>query len=144
MFMSDAIAQAKQAAEINEVPVGAVIVYKNKIISRGHNLVQKSNNALAHAEILVITHASKLLSTKYLMQCDLYTTLEPCPMCAYAISLAKIRRLYFAAFDIKNGAVEHGIRMFSCRTCYVPEIYSGIMEKEARTILQQFFTALRK
>jgi len=144
--MLRALKQASKAYGADEVPVGAVIVDSktNQVIAQAYNLTIKNSDPLSHAEITAIRKAAKSRGSPYLSECDLYVTLEPCPMCAYAISLAKIRRLYFGAFDKKTGGVENGPRIFS-NSCahHKPEIYGGIMEKEAKEMLQNFFRELR-
>ena len=144
-YMREAIAQAKEALVSREIPVGAVLVHKNLgIVAIKHNLVETNHDALAHAEKLAIEEGCLKLGTRYLTDCDLYSTLEPCPMCAYAIMLARIRRLYFAAYDSKFGAVENGIRLFEQKNCnHKPEIYGGIMEENSRKLLDEFFCSLR-
>ena len=146
-FMQYALDIAKIGGIKGEVPVGAVVVnsHKNEIIAANHNLTITNKNPLAHAEMIVIKEASKILQDTHLSFCDLYVTLEPCPMCAYAISLAKIRRLYFAASDPKSGGVDNGPNIFNCSSAHhKPEIYSLIMEKESKLLLQEFFKNLRK
>jgi len=143
-FMQSAIALAKKAAEIGEVPVGAVVVCDGKIIASAHNLVEKKKDPTAHAEILAIRAAAEILNSPRLTNCDLYVTLEPCAMCAQAISLARIRRLYFGAYDEKGGGVENGARIFSHSTCHhKPEIYGGIAEAECAKLLKDFFADKR-
>lgn len=142
--MELALEEAKQAAERNEVPVGAVIVKDSKVISSAGNRTIELGDVTAHAEILAIREASKLLGNERLTDCDLYVTLEPCAMCAAAISFARIRRLYFAAEDIKGGAVENGVRFFGDPSCHhVPETYSGLQESPARALLLEFFKSRR-
>lgn len=142
--MQSAIALAKKAAEIGEVPVGAVVVCDGKIIASAHNLVEKKKDPTAHAEILAIRAAAEILNSPRLTNCDLYVTLEPCAMCAQAISLARIRRLYFGAYDEKGGGVENGARIFSHSTCHhKPEIYGGIAEAECAKLLKDFFADKR-
>lgn len=142
--MELALEEAKQAAIRNEVPVGAVIVKDSKVISSAGNRTIELGDVTAHAEILAIREASKLLGNERLTDCDLYVTLEPCAMCAAAISFARIRRLYFAAEDIKGGAVENGVRFFGDPSCHhVPETYSGLQESPARALLLEFFKSRR-
>ena len=139
-FMSAALAQAKIAAQQDEVPVGAVIVQDGEILSSFGNEIIKRKDPTAHAEMLAIRTAAKDLGQVRLNECDLYVTLEPCPMCAQAISLARIRRLYFGAYDPKGGGVEHGPRIFDQCTCHhKPEIIGGIQEKECAKVLLDFF-----
>ncbi len=142
--MELALEEAKQAAERGEVPVGAVIVKDGKVVSSAGNLTIELGDVTAHAEILTIREASKKLGNERLTDCDLYVTLEPCTMCAAAISFARIRRLYFAAEDVKGGAVENGVRFFGDPSCHhVPETYSGLGESQARTLLLEFFKSRR-
>ncbi len=143
-FMHDAIQQAQQALIKNEIPVGAVVVNNNKILSASCNLVENTIDPTAHAEIVVIRQACKLLHTTKLINCELYVTLEPCAMCAQAIASARIKRLYFGTYDRKSGGVEHGSKVFSHSTCHhVPEIYGGIMEQDCKALLTNFFSDKR-
>ena len=143
--MELALAEAERAARAGETPVGAVVVAPDgEIAGRGHNLVLTASDPAAHAEILAIREACLAAKSERLPGYDLYVTLEPCTMCAAAISLARIRRLYFAAPDEKGGAVEHGVRFFSARTCHhAPEVYGGIGEARAAALLKEFFRNLR-
>ena len=135
---------AREAAARGEVPVGAVIVRDGKIIASSHNLTETNNDPTAHAELLAIRSACEILASPRLPDCDLYVTLEPCSMCATAISFARIRRLYFGAYDTKGGGVEHGPRIFSQPTCHhAPEIYGGIEESACSEILKKFFAERR-
>lgn len=136
---------AKTASQKGEVPVGALIVNeKNEIISDAYNLVESTKDITAHAEILAIREASRKLGTKYLSGHTLYVTLEPCPMCAQAISNARIKRLVFGAFDEKSGGVENGARIFNLPSCHhKPEVISGICEDECGQIMTDFFKDLR-
>jgi tRNA(adenine34) deaminase len=146
-YMLEAIALAEIAIERDEVPVGAVIVdsRNNQIISRSFNQVESGFDPVAHAEILAIKKACEILQTTRLEFCDLFVTLEPCAMCASAISHSKIRRLYFGAYDIKGGAVENGVRFFESRTCHhSPEVYGGILQKESSKLLKDFFKTKRR
>jgi len=143
-FMPTALSLAAKAAENGEVPVGAVVVKDGKIIASAHNLVETDRDPTAHAEILAIRAAAQILKTPRLADCDLYVTLEPCAMCATAISFARIRRLYFGAYDEKGGGVENGARIFSQSTCHhKPEIYGGIAEGECGDLLKDFFAQRR-
>jgi len=143
-FMDAALTQAKLAAERSEVPVGAVIVFKNEIISRAGNRTLELNDPSAHAEVLAIRHACEKLGSQRLTNCDLYVTLEPCTMCASLISFARIRRLYIAAEDEKGGGVLNGVRFYNHSTCHhVPEIYSGLQESTAAELLKSFFKSRR-
>ncbi|MET1413954.1 nucleoside deaminase [Roseibium sp. HPY-6] len=142
--MSIALEEAEAAAERGEVPVGAVIVKDGEILARNGNRTLELNDPTAHAEVLVIREACKLLKSQRLTGCDLYVTLEPCPMCAGALSFARIRRLYYGAGDAKGGAVDHGTRFFCQPTCHhSPEVYSGIGETRAATLLKDFFASKR-
>ena len=140
-----AFAQAEAAAGRGEVPIGAVIVSPTgEILASAGNRTLEDKDPTAHAELLAIRAAAKAMGSERLTNCDLYVTLEPCAMCAAAISFARIRRIYFAAGDEKMGAVEHGSRFFTQPTCHhVPEVYSGIGEAEAKVMLIDFFKARR-
>ncbi|MCT8970382.1 nucleoside deaminase [Microbaculum marinisediminis] len=143
-YMAEALAEARAAAARGEVPVGAVIVKAGEIIARAGNRTLELKDPTAHAELLAIRDAAQRLGSERLVDCDLWVTLEPCAMCAAAISFARIRRLYFAAADMKMGAVEHGPRFFAQATCHhAPEVYSGIAEREAADLLKGFFEAKR-
>jgi tRNA(adenine34) deaminase len=143
-FMEEALAEARAAGARGEVPVGAVIVQGDEIIALSGNRPRELNDPTAHAEMLAIREACRRLGTDRLAECDLYVTLEPCTMCAAAISFSRIRRLYFAAPDPKGGAVEHGVRFFSQPTCHHrPEVYSGIAEADAAALLRDFFAERR-
>ena len=142
--MTQALAEARLAAERGEVPVGAAISRDGGVIARAGNRTRELNDPTAHAEMLVIRSACASLGTERLTGCDLHVTLEPCPMCASAISFARIRRLYFGAGDPKGGAVENGVRLYASPTCHhVPEVYSGIGGSDAATLLKDFFAARR-
>lgn len=142
--MDEALRLARRAAEAGEVPVGAVIVRDGTIIASAHNAPRALKDPTAHAEVLAIRAAAELVQSERLEACDLYVTLEPCAMCAAAISFARIRRLYYGARDPKGGAVESGPRFFSQATCHhAPEIYAGIGEREAAALLKAFFAARR-
>lgn len=143
-FMRLALDQAEAAAARGEVPVGAVLVKDGQILARDGNRTLELNDPTAHAEILVIRSACSLLGSQRLTGCDLYVTLEPCPMCAAAISFARIRRLYYGAGDEKGGGVEHGTRFYSQDTCHhVPDVYSGISETASVKLLKSFFLSKR-
>ena len=143
-FMEAALAQARLAFEKDEVPVGAVIVEDGKIISSAHNCNLTKKDPTAHAEILTLRKAAEIKGSSRLDNCDLYVTLEPCAMCAAAISLARIRRIYYAASDKKFGAVENGARIFASSSCHhKPEVYSGISEEESKKLMQDFFRSRR-
>lgn len=142
--MDVALAEAQAAAERGEVPVGAVIVQDGAVIARAGNRMRGLKDPTAHAEVLAIRDACATLGNERLADCDLYVTLEPCAMCAAAISFARLRRVYFGAIDPKGGAVESGPRFFNQPTCHhVPEVYGGIGETQSRALLQQFFSGLR-
>ncbi len=142
--MSCAFFEARAALERGEVPVGAVIVRRGAIISRAGNQTLRDKDPTAHAEVLAIRRACHAEASERLSGCDLYVTLEPCAMCAAAISFARLRRLCFAAPDPKSGGVEHGTRFFAQTTCHhAPEVYGGIRESEAAGMLTSFFIARR-
>ncbi|MCA3622614.1 MAG: nucleoside deaminase [Methylobacterium sp.] len=139
-----AFAQAKAAGLRGEVPIGAAILREGQVIAAAGNRTRELKDPTAHAEILVIRLACEALASERIGDCDLYVTLEPCPMCAGAISFARLRRLYYAASDPKGGGVEHGPRVFSHATCHhAPEIYSGIRQSEAAELLRGFFASRR-
>jgi tRNA(adenine34) deaminase len=144
-FMQRALAEAQAAAARGEVPIGAVVVAPDgALIAAAGNRTRELNDPTAHAELLVIRAACAHLGSQRLTGCDLYVTLEPCPMCAAAISFARIRRLYYGAADPKGGAVEHGARVFNQPTCHhAPEVYPGIDEERAAALLRAFFQARR-
>lgn len=143
-IMDIALEEARAAGDRGEVPVGAVIVRDGDILARGGNRTRERHDVTAHAEIVVIRSAAAALESERLPDCDLYVTLEPCAMCAAAISFARIRRLYFGAEDIKGGAVVNGSRFFDQPTCHhAPEVYSGFAESEAAALLVQFFQQKR-
>ncbi len=143
--MARALAEAEAAARRGEVPVGAVIAAPDGVLlAAAGNRTRELNDPTAHAELLAIREACAALGSERLIDCDLYVTLEPCPMCAAAISFARIRRLYYGAADPKGGGVEHGARVFSQETCHHrPEIYSGLDEDRAAAILKTFFAEKR-
>lgn len=144
--MAVALEQARAAAARGEVPVGAVVVdgASGKILARTGNRTEADSDPTAHAELLALRAAAALKGAPRLAQCDLYVTLEPCAMCAAAISFARIRRLYYGAADPKMGAVEHGPRFFAQPTCHhAPEVYGGIAEREAAALMRAFFKARR-
>ena len=145
-FMNIAITEAKIAAELGEVPIGAVIVDSQKrILSSAHNEVQRSNDPCAHAEIIAIRKACLLIGSKNLLGCSIYTTLEPCAMCAAAISLSRIDSLYYGLNDAKSGAVESGARIFHhAQTHHKPNVYSGFLEDDIYKLMKTFFSSLRK
>ena len=143
--MQAALAEAEAAAARGEVPVGAVLVDGNgRTVAAAGNRVEADRDPTAHAEMLVLRAGAASLGAKRLADCDLYVTLEPCPMCAAAIGLARIRRLYFGAYDPKGGGVEHGPRIFDQPTAnHRPEIYGGIGERKAGALLRAFFRERR-
>jgi tRNA(adenine34) deaminase len=143
-FMQTALEEARAAAARGEVPVGCVVVRDGEVVARAGNRTIADRDPTAHAEVLAIRQAAAALGSERLTDCDLYVTLEPCAMCAAAMSFARIRRLYFGAADPKGGAVEHGVRFFSAPTCHHrPDVYSGIGESEAAALLKEFFLAKR-
>jgi tRNA(adenine34) deaminase len=143
--MEQAFAEAHAAAARGEVPVGAVLVNSaGQVIASAGNRTLQDQDPTAHAELIAIRAAAKVLNSERLLECDLYVTLEPCAMCAAAISFARIRRVYFAAYDTKMGAVENGPRLFNHPTCHhAPEVYGGIGERQGIEILQKFFKQRR-
>jgi len=142
--MAIAMAAAQAAAEDGEVPVGAVILRAGEVIATAHNLTETEHDPTAHAEILVIRAAAAKLGDARLNDCDLYVTLEPCAMCAAAISHARVRRLVFGAYDPKGGAVEHGPKWFAQPTClHRPEVLGGVSEIESSQLLKDFFMERR-
>jgi tRNA(adenine34) deaminase len=143
-FMDLALDEARTAVAAGEVPVGCVIVHEGEVIARAHNRTLTDRDPTAHCEMLAIRHAAEALASERLTDCDLYVTLEPCAMCAAAISFARIRRLYYGAADSKGGAVENGVRFFASPTCHHrPEVYGGIGEADAAALLKDFFRARR-
>jgi tRNA(adenine34) deaminase len=143
-FMEKAIAQARLAGAKGEVPVGAVVVLDARIIAEAGNCTRCGNDPSAHAEMVAIRQACQALGRERLTGCDIYVTLEPCAMCAAAISFARLRRLYFGAPDPKGGAVEHGVRFFASSTCHhAPEVYSGLSASESSRLLIEFFSEKR-
>ncbi|MFI3115395.1 MAG: nucleoside deaminase [Clostridia bacterium] len=143
-FMREALLEAKKALSIGEVPIGAVITCDGEIIARAYNMRETKNQAISHAEIEAINIACQKLGSWRLSNCDLYVTLEPCPMCSGAIINARIRNLYFGAFDLKAGCAGSKINLFDCGFNHRPNIKSRILEHECTEILQDFFTNLRK
>lgn len=143
-FMEQAFAQAEAAARRGEVPIGAVVAQGGAVLAAAGNRTRELNDPTAHAEILAIREACRLATSERLPQADLYVTLEPCPMCAAAISFARIRRLYFGAVDDKGGAVVSGVRYFAQPTCHhAPDIYPGIAEVRSAELLKAFFRERR-
>ncbi len=145
-FMALALDQAGLGAAAGEVPVGAVLVNgaTGEIIAGAHNLTETNSDPTAHAEMLAIRFGAAWSGVARLADCDLYVTLEPCPMCAQAISLARLRRLYFGAYDPKGGGVDHGPRIFSQATCHhAPEVIGGVNEVQCAKLLKDFFAERR-
>jgi tRNA(adenine34) deaminase len=143
-FMDLALSEARAAEAAGEVPVGCVIVRDNAVIAKAGNRTIADRDPTAHAELLAIRAAAAALGSERLTDCDLYVTLEPCAMCAAAMSFARLRRLYYGAADPKGGAVENGVRFFAAPTCHhAPEIYGGIGEAAAAALLKDFFQARR-
>lgn len=143
-FMDLALREAEKAAKAGEVPIGCVIVRDNVVIAAAGNRTLTDQDPTAHAEVLAIRAAGQALGSERLTGCDLYVTLEPCTLCAAAISFSRLRRLYYGAADPKGGAVESGVRFFAQPTCHhAPEVYSGLAEREAARLLRDFFKARR-
>jgi tRNA(adenine34) deaminase len=142
--MRRALEEAQRAAARGEVPIGAVVVRNGAIVASAGNRTIADRDPTAHAEMIALRTAAKELGSERLTDCDLYVTLEPCTMCAAAISFARIRRLYFGAADPKGGAVENGPRFFSSPTCHhAPEVYGGLAEQASAALLRSFFAARR-
>jgi tRNA(adenine34) deaminase len=142
--MEMALSEARAAGARGEVPVGCVIVRMDEVVARAGNRTLADKDPTAHAELLAIRAAALALGSERLADCDLYVTLEPCAMCAAAMSFARVRRLYFGAADPKGGAVENGVRFFASPTCHHrPEVYGGINESECAALLRYFFAARR-
>jgi tRNA(Arg) A34 adenosine deaminase TadA len=144
--MQEALAQAVMAGASGEIPVGAVVAGPDgRIIARAGNRTEADSDPTAHAEILALRAAAKLRGSPRLPDCDLIVTLEPCPMCAHAISLFRIRRLIFGAYDPKGGGVDHGAKIFEASSCHHhPDVIGGVRETEAATMLRDFFQGRRK
>jgi tRNA(adenine34) deaminase len=143
-FMDLALKAAENAGKTGEVPIGCVVVHDNAVIASTGNRTLGDRDPTAHAEILAIREAARVIGSERLVDCDLYVTLEPCAMCTAAISFARVRRLYYGAADPKGGAVESGVRFFASPTCHhVPEVYSSVGESEAAALLREFFKARR-
>ncbi len=142
--MDLALNEARAAAAAGDVPVGCVIVRDRDVVARARNRTIADRDPTAHAEMLAIRAAAAAIGSERLVDCDLHVTLEPCPMCAAAISFARIRRLYYGASDPKGGAVDNGVRLFASATCHHrPDVYGGIGEAEAAALLRAFFRARR-
>jgi tRNA(adenine34) deaminase len=143
-FMDQALDLARAAAAAGEVPVGCVVVRDGEVIAGAGNRTLTDRDPTAHAEMLAIREAARALGTERLLDCDVHVTLEPCAMCAGAISFARIRRLYYGAADPKGGAVDNGVRFFASPTCHHrSEVYGGIGEREASALLKDFFRERR-
>lgn len=143
-FMDLALKTAENAGKSGEVPIGCVIVRDYEVIAMAGNRTLSERDPTAHAEVLAIRQAAERIGTERLTDCDMYVTLEPCTMCAGAISFARIRRLYYGAADPKGGAVESGVRFFASPTCHhAPEIYPGLGERASATLLREFFRERR-
>jgi tRNA(adenine34) deaminase len=143
-FMDLALEEARAAGEAGEVPVGCVIVHDGAVIARAGNRTLADADPTAHAELVAIRLAASLLGSERLGDCDLYVTLEPCAMCAGAVSFARIRRLYYGAADPKGGAVDNGVKFFAAPTCHHrPEVYGGLAELESSALLKEFFRERR-
>ena len=143
-FMDLALKQAEIAEKAGEVPIGCVIVQGGAVIAQAGNRTLTDRDPTAHAEILAIREAARVIGSERMIDCDLYVTLEPCTMCAAAISFARVRRLYYGATDPKGGAVDSGVRFFTSSTCHhTPEIYPSVGESEAAALLTNFFKARR-
>ncbi|HTW28503.1 MAG TPA: nucleoside deaminase [Acetobacteraceae bacterium] len=143
--MEIALAEARDAAARGEVPVGAVVVdAEGRVIARAGNRVQECGDASAHAELLALREAARVLGAPRLPECDLVATLEPCPMCAAAAALFRVRRVVFGAYDPKGGGIEHGPRVFAAPGClHRPEVLGGVRESDSAALLKRFFAALR-
>ena len=143
-FMELALLEARAAQAAGEVPIGCVVVHDGEIVAAAGNRTIRDHDPTAHAELLAIRAAAQALGNERLDGCDLYVTLEPCAMCAGAVSFARIRRLYYGAADPKGGAVDSGVRFFASPTCHhAPEVYGGISEQEAAEMLREFFKVRR-
>ena len=144
-FMNKALDQANKALLINEVPIGAILVDNktHKIINSAHNLIESTQNATAHAEILLINKANNQNSNKFLKETSIFVTLEPCAMCAAAISEMRIERIYFGAYDKKKGSLESIMKIYNKNHYFIPEVYGGINEQECSNLLRSFFKTKR-
>ncbi len=143
-FMNAALELAQEAKKSGEVPVGCVIVKDNVIIAKGRNYTEELKSPTRHAEIVAIENASEVLGSSTLSGCDLYVTLEPCPMCAGAIINAKINKVVFGAFDLNYGACGSATQLFSLKNIHTPECYGGVMEDKCSEIITEFFKNIRK
>ena len=144
LFMKEALKEAQIAYKKNEIPIGCVIVYNDKIIAKAHNLRENKKNALYHAEILAINKACKKIHSWRLDECDIYITLEPCPMCSGAIIQSKIKNIYFGAYDHKTGMAGSKANLFDIKFNYEPNVMGGILEEECSMLIKDFFKELRK
>jgi len=143
-FMDEALAQARAAVAAGEVPIGCAVVRDGAVLARAFNRTLLDRDPTAHAEMIAIRAAAAAIGSERLVDCDLYVTLEPCAMCAAAISFARIRRLYYGAADPKGGAVENGVRFYGSPTCHHrPDVYGGIGEAQAAKLLKDFFRERR-
>jgi tRNA(adenine34) deaminase len=143
--MYAALAEAQKAFDEDEIPIGAVVTYKNQIIGKGYNQVEKLKDATAHAEIIAITAASNRLSSKYLNECDIYISLEPCVMCAGAILLSRLSNVYFASFETKFGAAGSLYNLLEDNKYnHKPNVYSGLYEQESQLLMSEFFKKTRE
>lgn len=145
IFMKEALKEARKAFDLDEVPVGAIIVHKDRIIGRAHNQIKLLKDPTAHAEMISITQASSYLENERLKDCDMYVTIEPCPMCAGAMVLARIRTLYYATKDPKSGASGSVFNIVQNKKLnHRIKVKSGILEEESRSLIQEFFKTKRK
>ncbi len=145
LFMKEALKEAQLAYEKGEIPIGAVVVKERKVIARAHNLKETLFDATAHAEILAIRQACEYLRNWRLLDCEIYTTLEPCPMCAGAIVMARLKRVVFGAYDPNIGAASSGLNLFTYPGLnHYTEVVGGILKEEAEALLKPFFSELRK
>ena len=144
-FMNEANKEAKKAIILNEVPIGAILVnnINNKIIASAHNQTINKNNPIKHAELIVIEKGLNKINKKYLDNTSLFVTLEPCAMCATAISITRIAKVYFGAYDEKKGSLESIMKIYNTKNFFVPEIYGGINENESSKLLKSFFKEIR-
>ena len=143
IYMKLALEEAKKAYDIDEVPVGAIIVYKDEVIASGYNQREIKNNSLAHAEILAINQACNYLDSWRLIDCEMYVTLEPCPMCAGAIINSRISKLIYATQDLKSGSVNSILNMFDLPFNHKPEVIADVLADESSGLLKNFFKQLR-
>ena len=142
--MREALREALAALDEGEIPIGAVVVFKGRIIGKGHNMTERLHDPTAHAEMIAITAATEAMGGKYLNDCTLYVTVEPCPMCAGAVINSGIRRLVYGAFDENGGACSSVINLFECGFAHKPLVRSRILERECSEVLTNFFRALRE